>query len=95
MTSKHPVRNVRLIWTITNKLYIIYKGVACHFNTSFLKQKMGWQKCLVLMGHVKDLESLEDFAGRNEIDMVFAEVTGYVSLGYFREDVCLYQSISV
>ena len=42
------------------------------------------------MGHVKDLEGLEVFAGRNEMDMVFVEVSGSVSLGYFREDVCLY-----
>ena len=32
------------------------------------------------MGHVKDLEGLEEFAGGNEMDMVFAEVSGSVSL---------------
>ena len=95
MTSKHAVRNVRPILTITNKLYIIYKGVTCNFNTAFLKLKKQVPKCLILMGYVKDLEGLEDFAGRNEMDMVFAEVSGSVSLGYFREDVCLYWSISV
>ena len=93
MTSKHAVINVRLIWTITNKLYIIYKGVTCHFNTSFLKTKM--PKCLILMGHVKDLEGLEEFAGGNEMDIVLAEVSGSSSLGYLREDDCLYWSISV
>ena len=70
MTSKHAVRNVRPIWTITNKLYIIYKGVTCHFNTAFLKTKMS--KCLILIRHVKDLEGLEDFAGRNEMEKVFS-----------------------
>ena len=70
MTSKHAVRNVRPIWTINNKLYMIYKGVTCHFNTAFLKTNM--QKCLILMRHVKDLEGLEDFAGRNESEKVFS-----------------------
>ena len=70
MMSKHAVRNVRPIWTITNKLYIIYNGVTCHFNTAFLKTNM--PKCLILMGHVKDLEGLEDFAGRNEMETVFS-----------------------
>ena len=27
------------------------------------------------MGHVKDLEGLEDFAGRNEMDMVLADLS--------------------
>ena len=72
MTSKHAVINVRLIWIITYKLFLIYKGVTCHFNTAFLKLKTKMPKCLILMGHVKDLEGLEVFAGRNEMEKVFS-----------------------
>ena len=44
----------------------------------------------ILMNLMEDMAVLEDFAGRNEMDVVSVEVLGSVSLGY-----CLYWSISV
>ena len=41
---------------------------------------------LILMNLVEDMAVLEDFAGRNEMDVVSVEVWGSVGLGYFRED---------
>ena len=38
------------------------------------------------MNLVEDMAVLEDFAGRNEMDVVSVEVWGSVGLGYFRED---------
>ena len=94
MPSKHAVTNL-LIWTITYKLYIIYKGVTCHFNTAFLKLKTKMPKCLILMGHVKDLEGLEDFVGRNEMDMVFSGQLICQSWLFYRGCLSLLEHLSL
>ena len=41
---------------------------------------------LILMQHTEDLEVLEDFAARNEMEVVSVEVSGSFGLGYFEED---------
>lgn len=43
-------------------------------------------KALIFMKNMEDLEVLEDFAGRNEMDVVGVEVGGSVGLGYYAED---------
>ena len=41
---------------------------------------------LILMQHTEDLEVLEDFAARNEMEVVSVEVSGSFGLGYFEEN---------
>ena len=60
--------------------------MTCQYNTSFFKEKMEMPIALILMKNMEDLEVLEDFAGRNELDVVGVEVGGYVGFSYYRED---------
>ena len=41
---------------------------------------------LIIFGHNKDLEILQDFAGQNGMGVVCAEVSGSVGVGYFRQE---------
>ena len=63
-------------------IYTALLEFPCHI----LSVNMGSPVALIIVSHRKDLELLEDFAGRNSMAVVSTEVGGLSGLGYFTQD---------